>query len=146
MPPKRVFLDDRLYVQCSTIPNAGKGLFARKIIRAGSFIGKYIGDVITDPLATDSDYLIETLPYIDANGKRIEAAFICGKRLDNKMRWINDPRYDKRRINARTVQTHLGEVEVHSTRTIRYGEEILMSYGEAYWKEEEARKLRLFTD
>jgi SET domain-containing protein len=146
MPPKRIILDDKLYVQRSGIEKAGKGLFARKRIPKGACIGKYLGDVVTDLTACDKDYIIETMPYFDMNGKEIGPKMLCGKRMDNKMRWINDPRYDRSKINAVTIQTYLGEVEVRAKREIKPAEEIFMSYGEHYWKEEEAKRLRMWLD
>lgn len=146
MPPKRIILDEKLYVQRSTIPNAGMGLFALKRIPSGARIGKYLGDVVTDLTSYDEDYIIETMPYVDIYGKYIEPVKLCGKRMDNKMRWINDPRYDKRRINAQTVQTYLGEIEVRATREIQPAEEILMTYGPFYWKKQEEEQLRMWTN
>lgn len=147
MPPKRIFLDDKLYVQHSTIPNAGKGLFTRKRIKDREYIGTYVGDVVTDLAACkERDYIIETLPFMTAWGKWTEPILLCGKRMDNKMRWINDPRYDKGRVNCQAVQSHTGKIFICATKEILPGQEILMSYGDFYWKEEEARQLRMWTD
>jgi SET domain-containing protein len=150
MPPKRQFLDQRLYVQVSTIPNAGKGLFTLIPIHAGTVIGQYVGEEL--PLSAmsnktmDKTYFIETMPYFKwspmfGSTISVPAAILDGKTMDNKMRWINDPRYDKARINAEMKQDGNGRVFVYSKRLIKPGEEILMSYGRHYWKEEEQAQL-----
>ena len=150
MPPKRQFLDHRLYVQVSTIPNAGKGLFTLTPIHAGTVIGQYTGEELPlsamDNKAADKTYYVQAMPYFKWSstwGGLISApGFIMdGKSMDNKMRWINDPRYQKARINAEMKQDGNGRLFVYSTRLIKPGEEILMSYGEHYWKEEEQAQL-----
>lgn len=156
MPPKRVFLDQRLYVQVSTIPKAGKGLFTLTPIHAGTVIGQYTGEILPlsamDNKAADRTYYIETLPYVarlllfGGHPVSVPGSIIDGKSMDNKMRWINDPRYDKARINAEMKQDGNGRVFVYSRRLIKPGEEILMSYGEHYWKEEEAAQLNKLLD
>lgn len=149
MPPKRQFLDQRLYVQVSTIPKAGKGLFTRTPIPAGSVIGEYTGEMlpisVLNDKTTDRTYYVETLHYFTKEGA-VPGAIIDGKTMDNKMRWINDPRYDKARTNAQMKQNGEGRLFVYSTRPIKAGEEILMSYGEHYWKEEEAAQLNKLLD
>jgi SET domain-containing protein len=145
MPPKRLFLDQRLYVRLSTIPNAGKGLFTNKPIPAGALIGEYKGTIL--PLSAmydtsaDRDYYVQTLTV-----PGYPAAIIDGKTMDNKMRWINDPRYDKPRLNAKMVQGLHGKVYVRAIRHIKAGEEILMAYEEDYWKAEEQAALNKWLD
>jgi SET domain-containing protein len=151
MPPKRIILDDRLYVQASTIPNAGKGLFALKRIAANNIIGEYVGVQLpvsaSFDTSLDRSYFMQTLPYYDrGNGAKIFAFIIDGKQMDNKMRWINDPRYDKARLNAIAKQTGEGRLFVYSLRAIHPGEEILMNYGADYWKAEEAKQLSIWLD
>jgi len=151
MPPKRVFLDQRLYVQVSTIPKAGKGLFTLTPIRAGTVIGEYTGEALPvssmhDP-TMDRTYFVETMAYYHRSlGSMCGSFVIDGKTMDNKMRWINDPRYDKARINAEMKQDGNGRVFVYSRRLIKAGEEILMSYGEQYWKDEEQAQLNKWLD
>lgn len=155
MPPKRQFLDHRLYVQVSTIPKAGKGLFTLTPIHAGTVIGQYTGEEL--PLSAlkdktvDKTYFIETRTYwkfspMFGSTISVPGAIIDGKSMDNKMRWINDPRYQKARINAEMKQDGNGRLFVYSTRLIKAGEEILMSYGEHYWKEEEQAQLNMLLD
>ena len=148
MPPKRQFLDHRLYVQVSTIPKAGKGLFTLTPIHAGTVIGQYTGEELPVSVLQDKNvdktYFVETLHHYakrDGIVVVVPGAIIDGKSMDNKMRWINDPRYQKARINAEMKQDGNGRLFVYSTRLIKPGEEILMSYGEHYWKEEEQAQL-----
>lgn len=152
MPPKRLFLDKRLYVQVSTIPNAGKGLFTLTPIPAGAVIGEYTGRFL--PLSAmydtslDRTYFLEMLPYFKTSKNfsghvvSLPRMIMDGKDMDNKMRWINDPRYDKPRLNAEVKQTLDGVLLVLALKDIKAGEEILMSYGDEYWKEEEQAALR----
>jgi len=121
MPPKRIILDERLYVQVSTIKGAGKGLFALR---------EYVGDD-TDQTGCDPTYFVRAPSFYCLRCKTIHnSRLIDGKTMDNKMRWINDPRYDKARRNAEMRITEVGKVIVVALRSIRPGEEILMTYGE----------------
>lgn len=145
MPPKRahIYLNDELEVKTSTLPNAGRGLFARRIIFRYDFIGCYIGEVLDysarDDPGRDTTYCMETYEFVQKDkktGKKymVPRIIIDGACMENYMRWINDPREDKERINARAFQRKNGELWIRAVRDIMPGREILMSYGEEYWK------------
>ncbi|NJL70502.1 MAG: SET domain-containing protein [Candidatus Competibacteraceae bacterium] len=140
MPPKRQLLNDTfygLYVQVSTIPNAGKGLFARKFIPAGSLIGKYRGDYLAKDItyeqyASGKREHIKKREWRDYFVHTMHDQLLDGRRMDNHMRWINDPR-NEHRYNATMTQGKARRILVRATRDIQPGEEIFMCYGEHYW-------------
>jgi uncharacterized protein len=145
------FLDKYLYVSQSTIPNAGKGLFARRAFADGAVIGEYTGERLgleaLKNVATDKTYYIQTMEYYDSVKKKtIGAHIIDGIALTNKMRWINDPRYYPELLNATMKQDGRGRVFVYATRLITANEEIFMSYGDDYWRQEDENKLKKWTD
>jgi len=136
MEPPRTILDSKLYVAPSTIPAAGNGLFARRKIKTGDYIGDYTGEKL--PLAAredksrDRDYFVETM----------DGFIIDGKDMNNKMRWINDPRHSKHLLNAEFQQRGDGTVSVRATRIIPKDREIFICYGDMYWKAADQERLK----
>ena len=115
-------------VKPSTIPNAGFGLFSLKMIPKDSFICEYNGKQ-SKKLNSNNDYtaLVQDknneLVYIDAEDK-----YCCFGR------YIND-NVKKKKINARFIwDDNLKKAFIFSTRKIKKGEEIFLSYGKKYWK------------
>ncbi len=138
-------------VGASTIASAGRGLFAAwpAGLKKGHRI-PYTGDLaFWDSGEFAGPYVLETRP-----GEGIDAA----RRNCGLARWVNDPRgaVDEqgrtRRANAKFVIAPGGGQRVAAvltTRAVPKGEEILVSYGKAYWRffrpageAEKARKRR----
>src|SRR4051812_26587439 len=122
----------KVRVSNSTIPGAGKGLFAEEDIKRGQLILHIMGPRYTaheiEILHGENDYLLEIN---DGTGDCIE--------VEGDARYAND---------ASGLNTAAGllnnsqfcSAEDHSmymaaTRRISKGSEILVSYGKAYWKD-----------
>ncbi|MCP3923855.1 MAG: SET domain-containing protein [Desulfobacterales bacterium] len=115
----------------------GYGVFADMKIRKNAFIGEYAGIVqLSDPDSYDEEnnegyetdytwyYLDDDYPDLEINGR-----FVC-----NEMRFVNHSN------NANVDVEHTlidGQwiIFFKAKRTIKKDEEILISYGEAYWEE-----------
>jgi len=136
--------DVGLRVRESTVPNAGRGLFAARDLPAAHRV-PYTGDEIE--LRVDENggpYVLQT-----RQGSGIDAA----RRNCGLGRWVNDPRHATdeqgrpREANCEwTVHTPRGERQrVAAVRTLRpivRGEELLVRYGDDYWRFHAAPKQR----
>ncbi len=110
----------------STIPNAGRGLFARIPIEAGDTLGHYTGEVITeedleDGICEDSAYLL----WVTANHILVGE----GPKA-NYTRYINHS--DK--PNAELITSNRWKTaRFEALRRIQPGEEVFFNYGEFEW-------------
>jgi hypothetical protein len=126
-------------VRRSTIEGAGLGLFAAQEIPAEFELGEYVGTVnrgreITNPSA----YIWEVKPrHPRFEGEKI---WIDGEEhgtgllhdTPNNLRYVNAAD-EEDEINTKMVQRE-DKVYYRTTRRVRKGEELLMSYGSDYWE------------
>jgi hypothetical protein len=123
--------EEHLRVKGSSIPGAGKGVFATTHIRPGEVIGLYTGDLIRDDFSRRDDPSKGGTYYLQLNSRLC----IDGARTDAHVsRFINDPRGSGQRPNC--TFAHDGRsstVRVRATRHIQPGQELLISYGRTYW-------------
>lgn len=119
----------------STIPNAGKGLFAARAFRKGDTTGRYAGEVLSTAEhnrrydAGDDDHGPYSVQTRNARGRIVDAS--CRRGI---MPMANGTRR-KSDANARFVGNLRadGTIAVRATRTIRPGTEILIHYGRDYF-------------
>ena len=120
-----------LYIDESTIPGAGKGLFTREAIKKGSCITEYKGRIRTwKEVENDSVF----------NGYVlfIEADYVIDARTYKKSfaRYANDA-LGLVRVKGITNNSEYQEdgkkVFIHAIRNIPAGGEILVGYGRDYW-------------
>ena len=122
---------DGLVVKDSTVPDAGRGLFATRRFKRGKRVTKYSGRVVRK--GTRGDYVlnINQTQSLDAGG------------LNNLPgRFINDPKGTRRRANVRFSRssrintdnaTGKRYVPIIALRTIQPGHEVLVNCGRNYW-------------
>jgi uncharacterized protein len=123
---------DPLIVKKSSLPNAGKGLFANEYIPKGTRIAEYKGKIATwkqvkqDSVNNVYLYYMNRNHVIDARNYK-----------KSKARYANDARGLKRikgfTNNAVYIESG-GRVFIESTRNIAPGEEIFVNYGKEYWE------------
>ncbi|KAJ7666465.1 SET domain protein [Mycena rosella] len=118
----------------STHPACGQlGLFAARKIPAKTHIVDYIGEIHCDE-REDSDYDLSL--FRDGNGNSVG---IDASKMGNEGRFVNDYRgiEGQDKPNAVFVDDRTGggrlKMRIESSRTIKKGEEILVSYGKAWW-------------
>jgi len=117
----------------STHPACGQfGLFAAKKIKPNNHIVDYIGEIHCDE--RESDYDLSLFRSADLN------VGIDASKMGNEGRFVNDyrgiPGQDKSNaifVEFRRPSGELG-IRIESSRLIRKGEEILVSYGKAWWQ------------
>ncbi len=125
-----VWTKDAFEIRRSTIPGAGKGLFAAVDIEVEDMIGYYTGEVIDndeleDGVHSDSIYIlwVSQTHIIVGEGPRA-----------NYTRYINH----SNRPNAfLVVSTRWKTARFEALRKIRSGQEIFFDYGEDYWNQME---------
>lgn len=125
-----VWKGEDFVVRKSTIKGAGKGLFAKALLRPGDTIGAYTGKVLTDRQAgrspyIDSDYMLWVCR--DCN--------ILGEGpLANHTRYIN---HSDKPNSCIVTSTRWKKARIEVTKRILPGQEIFMDYGPDYWEAKE---------
>ena len=124
--------DIKLVIKKSTLPEAGKGLFTKSLIPAGTHIIEYKGRVTTwnEVKETEADnayimyvnrdHVINALPY-----KKALARYANDAKGVGKIRGLR---------NNAVYATVKKRVYIKATREIKPGEEILVDYGKSYWQ------------
>ena len=118
-------------IKDSTIPGAGKGLFARWDFGKGDAIVRYTGDIVQTADGEEesgwrgSSYVLEV-----TNSWAIDAA--RANTADGRM--INDTVTTKMRPNVKfAFDARRKVVTIRALRAIKAGEELFISYGREYW-------------
>jgi uncharacterized protein len=121
--------DESLYIDKSTLPGAGKGLFTKKTIKKDEIICYFSGELIDEEEAEIRDVGIRGHYFVQlASGKILDTyhASSFGK-------WVNDAK-DKRKNNGKIYTTLSGKrAYISATKTIQPGSEIFVDYGKQYW-------------
>lgn len=124
-------LEKKVLVKGSTLPGAGKGLFAKAFIPKGSRIVEYKGRITTWGEVDGNDGHNGYIYYVKRNHV-IDAS----RHTKALARYANDARGLKRlkglKNNADYVEEGL-RVFIESKKNINPGEEILVDYGKEYW-------------
>jgi uncharacterized protein len=122
---------NHLYVDNSSIPAAGKGLFTSADIEKGEIVTEYVGEITTwENVRHDARnlyiYFVNEDHVINAKD-----------RTDAIARYANDAhglmRVPGLHNNSRFVTIN-GRVFIKATRLIKAGSEILVNYGKSYWE------------
>ena len=123
---------DGTAVRESTIPGAGKGLFATRAFPKNAVVARYTGDLLDTQDGRDredgfegSDYVLELSQLVSIDAARTDTA-------DGRL--INDIHGTRLKANVRFVPYHAQRtVTIRTKRAIRAGEEFLLSYGRSFW-------------
>jgi hypothetical protein len=141
LPPIQQALDDVVLVPTtSNIPDAGLGLFykppsSRDAIPKGTTICFYTGHIHN----FHSSLKLEDKSYL----MMVQGTTLVDPRplKHIKARYINDP-LNENLVNCKYVPEELRSAVV-ATKDIMPGEEILVSYGDAYWRQHKTAGRRL---
>ena len=125
-----------LKVKQSTIPNAGKGLFATKDFKKNKVISSYGGNIISKAELDrrygggNNDNAPYSLSARNAPNRILDSA--CRRSL---MSLANSKRQTNRN-NAKFSERLKGDgtINVRTTKRVRVGDEIFIDYGKGYWK------------
>ncbi|KAF8554278.1 SET domain-containing protein [Imleria badia] len=118
----------------------GLGAFACQTMKPGTFLGNYVGHILTNELAEKTielakhtllNYLFEVTPdEPDVQLSTFDAAY-----LGNATRFLNHAEKGKANVEAR-ITLVIGEHQLgfFTTKKVKAGDELLLDYGESYWK------------
>ncbi|MCO6466523.1 MAG: SET domain-containing protein [Bradyrhizobiaceae bacterium] len=113
----------------STVPMAGRGLFAERDFKKGEYIAQYGGEILTTE-QYDKRYADDAM---GAYGVQLDADRVIDARKTSAgvARYACDYHGSKRKPNAEYVaDDEKDEVWVVATRAIKKGDEILTDYGD----------------
>ena len=124
------------FLEVKVVPDKGFGIFTKKKILKGVFLGYYDGIRHATPIPNVSNPYY----YMYRNEKNEPAGYIDGRNLTfaNFAVIINDGNPSRYNI---TYLGHTGQVMIVTTRDIEAGEELVGPYGEQYWKTHGRRKV-----
>jgi uncharacterized protein len=127
-------LDDGLYVDDSTIPGAGLGLFAKKDFEKDQIICEFGGELI-DELEVNKRNKDKRGDYFVDMGDDLT---LDSYESDCMAKYANDARGPRKVPGLRNnseivVYSDDYSVCIVATRPIKAGEEILVEYGKSYW-------------
>jgi len=125
-----VALND-LFVDKSSIPSAGKGLFTSRDIEKGELIIEYTGDITTwEEVRHDATNLY--IYFVNDN-----YVINAKEHPQSIARYANDAhgltKVPGLHNNSRFVNIN-GKIFIKSTKHIKAGSEILVDYGKSYWE------------
>lgn len=124
-------LTKHLFIEASSIPGAGQGLFTNVFIPKGTRIIEYTGKV-TDWENADHQDGLNAYIYFVNDDHVIDAA----KRKKSLARYANDARGMKKIkgiVNNAEYVEEGNRVFIDATKNIEAGSEILVGYGKEYW-------------
>ncbi len=124
-------LENFLIIKKSLLPDAGKGLFTKVVIKKGTRIVEYKGRLQTWKEVKDQDGHNGYLMYI--SHKTVINALPAIKTFG---RYANDAMGLTRVAGMRNNSEYISEGNrcyIDATRNIKPNEEILVGYGRAYW-------------
>lgn len=125
-------MDTHIKIKKSTIPKAGKGVFAQESFKKGEIIGKYTGERISKKTFDEFTnarraYVLEI---IKSNRRYLVDAFDPEK--SGWPRYIN---HHPKRTKPNVEFMEDGRIQV--IRYIKPGDELFIDYGDDYWVEQD---------
>ncbi len=126
----RITHDDTLFVDTSTLPGAGNGLFTKRLIKKNELICYFAGDVIDDEEADRRCVGVRGHYFVRlASGRLLDTYH-----SKSQARWVNDAK-DRRRNNSKIFSDLRGTYAyISSIKIIQPGSEIFVAYGKQYWE------------
>lgn len=121
-----------LTVRKSTLPNAGKGLFTTVFIKKGTRVVEYKGRIRKWKEVKHEDGYNGYLMYLSS-----QTVIDAKPATNSKGRYANDARGMVRVKGLRNNSTYVQvgrKCFIEATRNILAGEEILVHYGDAFWR------------
>lgn len=125
-----------LEIKESTIPGAGRGVFARKRLEEGTSLGFYSGKILTkreheNMSPTDASYVVTLQWKRKVRGRR-QHIIVDGNVSGNMLSIINDGPHSGHEAN---LEMDDGGV-LYTTKVVEEGEELFWNYGNNYWGSE----------
>lgn len=120
-------------IKPSTIPGAGRGVFAKRDLAANTILGYYRGEVVDERRRKDSSDKVMTLykrpPWWPSGVKFYRGISLDGATGGNWLALINDYRGTGQPKNADFGQDGM----FYTVIPIKKGQELFIDYGSGYW-------------
>jgi SET domain-containing protein len=133
--PHYKLMNSDLVVKRSTLPGAGKGLFAKRDIRKGERFVEYGGEIITEgELNRRAEKNVYGYSFYINNRRVIDAYYTPGELA----RYANDAHGIQRKKGVKNNCSYViynHRCWIMAERTIKAGEEIFVGYGASYWRD-----------
>lgn len=131
------FLRRDIIIKKSQIPGAGNGVFATVNIPKGKFLDYYLGELI----CTKEFYKLKNTQYVFAidiktstNTQKEYYINALDKKISNWTRYVNGAKTAKQEKNINIEAKQKGfNICYYTCKSIKKGEELIMSYGNSYW-------------
>ena len=132
-------------IQVQRVPGKGLGVFATCDLPAGAFLGRYTGEMLRLEDALEAWTAGETSgDYFALLNGAGSSPLVIDAEDYRKSSWPRFINHSKRRANCKILELRQPLAEgvdarvplglyVQTSRDIRAGEELLISYGDAYW-------------
>ena len=141
------YIPDFLQIKYSNIPNAGLGIFTNKGVKAGTFLGNYMGEIIKDEqnINESSAYIFNSNRFIidayDIEKSNYTRFINCSSSNEDEKENVMVIRYASKNTNSSVFTTKNGkQIDIEgyifffAKRHIEEGEELLFNYGDSYRK------------
>jgi len=143
------YIPDFLQIKYSNIPNAGLGIFTNRVVKAGTFLCNYMGEIIEDGQTVNqsSEYKFSSnrlnknfiIDAYDINKSNYTRFINCSS--SNEDENVMGIRYASNNTNSSVFTTKNGkQIDIEgyifffAKRQIEEGEELLYNYGDSYRK------------
>ncbi|RXW24230.1 hypothetical protein EST38_g1607 [Candolleomyces aberdarensis] len=117
----------------------GYGAFAASNIAQGAYIGDYIGE-LENQAESDPEILDRIQKFLGLNYsfELFDQMTIDARNAGNETRYLNHGNDDKANCVADVINVHNTQrIVLQTNRKIKRGKELLLNYGENYWKDPE---------
>lgn len=137
---KRKLESEKLIVLPSLIPNAGRGLFAKKIFTKGEIIGEYTGKILWLDDKEIKKFKGKTIYFMEkgVKNKNNKIKYIDGHpdyEETGLLSFANDAIFTEFENNAAFIETK-NKIIMICQKRIPKGAEILVDYGDQYWEDD----------
>jgi len=112
----------------------GLGAFALSRIRAGQYIGEYVGELMERNEDSDRREQLRKHVKLNYNFGLTGTQDVDSARVGNETRYINHGRGDKANAHAeKRLVFGVPRIGFWALQNIKAGDEVLFDYGETYW-------------
>ena len=128
-------LDRLILIKDSSLSFAGKGAFARELLKKGQRLGEYNGKL----LSLEEYEELSDKAYIFEVKKKFEGRyylFFIDARSGDALRFVNGAytKEQKEKVNVEAYQ-YSERIFFRTRREVKKGEELVIDYGDNYWEE-----------
>ncbi|KAF8439795.1 hypothetical protein L210DRAFT_2179161 [Boletus edulis BED1] len=122
---------------------AGLGAFACQTMNPNTFLGTYVGHILSNAVADQTMFLAKYTAYnylfeVSPEEENIHLPIFDAAYIGNATRFLNHGNNGKNNVEAKSMLV-IGEHQIgfFTKRKVKAGEELFLDYGDIYWKDME---------